>query len=203
MLRLLCFLASFSLAHGQTPTTRPSDHPSSVPSMTFMPTAEGTVSATRESSVPTIMPSLNPVTSAPTEIPICPDNWRDFRTCFANELDDDRARECDLCVGAAFPPRGSPCVDYSTSICTALTETCDCGPCAPNIERYFLCVFGELDLTCPLDCGLASGMITQAPSPAPATTTTTSTSGSSSIWTRPSPTTVLFVFCVTAVFQTG
>lgn len=92
------------------------------------------------------------LTSPPTEITICPDEWRNYKRCFRENLPDEQADGCDFCVGASFPEPGSPCEMFADSICYALTEACDCGTCAGDVKTYLECVFDELQLDCGLDC---------------------------------------------------
>jgi hypothetical protein len=119
-----------SYAPSDVPSTRPSDRdePGSL-----VPTVE--------------------TTFFPTNIPICPQQWTQYRTCFGTGMPTDQSSACDSCVGSSFPDRDSSCEEYSTYICIALTDTCDCGPCTDDIEAYLQCVYAELGLECPLDCG--------------------------------------------------
>lgn len=140
--------------HGQAAqgqSEAPSDVPSRVP-----------VSSDAQSWVPSSVPTVTvtpppraPVTEAPTAIPICPNEWTAYRTCFSDELDVSVAMSCDNCVQKSLPRPGpeSTCEDYSNSICGALTGGCECSVCSDDIERYYRCVFEELNVGCDLDCG--------------------------------------------------
>jgi hypothetical protein len=120
--------------------------------------------------VPSAVPTIS-FTYQPTTIPICPQQWTQYRSCFQNEMPTSEAYDCDMCVGASLPRQGpdTTCDEYSSSICDALTTTCDCQPCNDDIELYFRCTYAELGLDCPLDCGLIAAP-TAAPSSASPTT---------------------------------
>lgn len=118
----------------------PSDSPSYVPSTAPVLNSGRTSSPTLQSVIPTVAQSSVPTsvqaTPEPTSIPICPAEWTRFQTCFANEMDEDAASECDVCVGESFPQRGSSCETYSTSLCSALSgpDSCNCGACAGELS---------------------------------------------------------------------
>jgi hypothetical protein len=143
------------------PATTFSDAPSDVPSTSpSLPNQGGAGDA--PSAVPTIA-----FTYQPTTIPICPQEWTQYRSCFQKEMPTSEAYDCDMCVGASLPRQGpdTTCDEYSSTICDALTTACDCAPCQDDIELYFRCTYAELGLDCPLDCGLIAAP-TAAPSSA-------------------------------------
>jgi len=99
----------------------------------------------------------NATTSAPTTVEICPEEMSAYYACFASEMAQDVAEECDTCVGASiYASSDVPCREAADNVCLALAETCRdaCGPCTPDVYAFLACAFSSPGSDCELDCGL-------------------------------------------------